>query len=83
MKAFAGDGIRHFLVEKDALDQQMPGNVSFEVDIFPELIKKKQLSAYVTDNQYYYITNMKTLNDFEKATLKNNFTPLHQKYFTN
>jgi NDP-sugar pyrophosphorylase family protein len=78
-----GIDIGYFLVEKDALDQQMPGNVSFEVDILPQLIRKKQLSAYVTDNQYYYITNMKTLNDFEKATLKNNFTPLHQKYFTN
>ena len=77
-----GIDIGYFLVEKDALDQQMPGNVSFEVDILQQLIRKKQLSAYVTNKQYYYITNMKTLNDFEKAALKNNFTPLHQKYFS-
>ena len=77
-----GIDIGYFIVGKNSLDPQMLGNLSFEVDILPQLIRKKQLSAYVTNNQYYYITNKKTLNDFEIAALKNNFTPLHQKYFT-
>ena len=51
------------------------------VDILPQFIRKKQLSAYVTNNQYYFITNMQTLNDFENAALINGFTPLHQNYF--
>ena len=76
-----GIDIGYFLVEKDALDHQMLGNVSFEVDILPQFIRKKQLSAYVTNNQYYFITNMQTLNDFENAALINGFTPLHQNYF--
>lgn len=47
--------------------------VPFEIDILPELIAKKQLGAYVTDTQYYYITNMQTLKDFENAAEENNF----------
>jgi D-glycero-D-manno-heptose 1,7-bisphosphate phosphatase len=73
--------IGYFLVAKEALDPEMPGNVSFEVDILPKFIEKNQLGAYVTHNQYYYITNMKTLKDFENAAMENNIIPLPQKYF--
>ena len=76
-----GVDIGYFLVAKEALDPYMQGNVSFEVDILPQLIAKKQLGAYVTDTQYYYITNMQTLKDFENAVQENNFLPLPQKYF--
>ena len=76
-----GVDIGYFLVAKEALDPEMPGNVSFEVDILPQLIARKQLGAYVADTQYYYITNMQTLKDFEVAAKTNNFLPLPQKYF--
>ena len=76
-----GIDIGYFLAAKNTLDPEMPGNVSFEIDILPELIAKKQLGAYVTDTQYYYITNMQTLKDFEVAAKTNNFLPLPQKYF--
>ena len=76
-----GVDIGYFLVAKEALDPQMQGNVSFEVDILPSLIAQKQLGAYVTDKQYYYITNMQTLKDIETAALKNNILPLPQKFF--
>ena len=76
-----GVDIGYFLVAKEALDPQMQGNVSFEVGILPSLIAQKQLGAYVTDKQYYYITNMQTLKDFETTALKNNILPLPQKYF--
>ena len=76
-----GVDIGYFLVAKEALDPQMQGNVSFEVGILSSLIAKKQLGAYVTDKQYYYITNMQTLKDIETAALKNNILPLPQKYF--
>ena len=71
----------YFLVAKEALDSEMPGNVSFEVDILPQFIARKQLGSYGTDTQYYYITNMQTLKDFEVATKTNNFLPLTKKYF--
>ena len=54
------------------LDPKMPGNVSFEIDILPQFIAKKQLGAYVTDTQYYYITNMQSLKDFESAASAKN-----------
>jgi len=76
-----GVDLGYFLVAKNTLDPEMPGNVSFEIDILPELIAKKQLGAYVTDTQYYYITNMQTLKDFEVAVKTNNFLPLTKKYF--
>jgi D-glycero-D-manno-heptose 1,7-bisphosphate phosphatase len=76
-----GVDIGYFILAKDVLDPQMIGNVSFEVDILPQFIARKQLGAYITDTQYYYITNMQTLKDFENAALTNNFLPLPQKYF--
>ena len=76
-----GVDIGYFLVAKEALDSEMPGNVSFEVDILPQLIARKQLGAYVTHTQYYYITNLQTLKDFEVAVKTNNFLPLPKKYF--
>jgi NDP-sugar pyrophosphorylase family protein len=76
-----GVDIGYFIVSKKSLDPDQSGNVSFEVDILPKFIAKKQLGAFVTNNQYYYITNMQSLKDFENAALPNNFLPLPQKYF--
>ena len=76
-----GVDIGYFLVAKDSLNPHMSENVSFEEDILPQFIAKNELGAYVTNNQYYYITNMKSLKDFENAALTNNFLPLSQKYF--
>jgi D-glycero-D-manno-heptose 1,7-bisphosphate phosphatase len=76
-----GVDMGYFLVAKNTLDPEMPGNVSFEIDILPELIAKKQLWAFITDTQYYYITNMQTLKDFENAAEENNFLSLSKKCF--
>ena len=76
-----GVDMGYFLVAKDALDHEISGNVSFEIDILPRFIARKQLGAYVSDVQYYYITNMQTLKDFEAATVGNNFFPLPKEYF--
>ena len=76
-----GVDIGYFIISKQVLDLQMSGNVSFEVDILPQFIARKQLGAYVTDTQYYYITNMQTLKNFEVDAKTNNFLPLPKKYF--
>ena len=76
-----GVDIGYFIISKQVLDLQMSGNVSFEVDILPQFIARKQLGAYVTDTQYYYITNMQTLKNFEVDAKTNNFLPLTKKYF--
>lgn len=76
-----GVDIGYFIVSKDSINPNLQGNVSFEMDILPKFIEKQHLGSYVTNNQYYYITNMQTLKDFENAALTNNFRPLPQEYF--
>jgi len=76
-----GIDIGYFLVAKDALDPKISGNISFEVDILPQFISRKELIAYVTDTQYYYITNLGSLRSFEAAAKENSFMPLPEKYF--
>jgi len=76
-----GLDIGYFLIERDSLDSQMSENVSFEEDILPKFIAQKQLGAYITDTQYYYITNMNSLKIFENVVVAKNFLPLPQNYF--
>ena len=76
-----GVDIGYFIVSKEALDFRLSGNVSFEEDILPHLISKNRLGSFVTDSQYYYITNAQTLKDFESNAQANNFLPLPKKYF--
>ena len=76
-----GVDIGYFIVSKESLDPGLSGNVSFEVDILPQFIAKNHLGSYVTDSQYYYITNMQTLKDFENSAKANNFLALSHRYF--
>lgn len=76
-----GVDIGYFIVSKNAIDPNINGNISFEEDILPELISERQLAAYVTDKQYYYITNMDTLKNFESVVTEKNFQPLAQNFF--
>ena len=65
-----GVDIGYFVVDKSVIDPNITGNISFEEDILSELISKKQLIAHVTDIQYYYITNMESMRDFESAVIE-------------
>jgi NDP-sugar pyrophosphorylase family protein len=76
-----GVDIGYFLVKKDCLDYKTSGNVSFELDILPQLITRGQLGAYITNSQYYYITDIHTLKDFEFASITNKFLPLPESHW--
>ena len=76
-----GVDIGYFFVKKHVLDRSICRNVSFELDILPEFIRQKQLTAYVTNEQYYFITNMLTLKQFEHAAICNQFVPLPKIFF--
>ena len=76
-----GVDIGYFVVAKNSLDPFVKENISFEMDILPPLIANNQLGAYLTDNQYYYITNIDSLKNFESIVKKNNFAPLSKRYF--
>ena len=69
------------IVAKKAIDPKISLNVSFEEDILPYYISKNELSAYITEKQYYYITDISSLKKFEDVTLEFKFHPLPNKYF--
>lgn len=66
-----GVDIGYFIVTKNILKPQNKENISFEEDILPELISQRQLIAYITDTQYYYITNIESLKTFETYAKQN------------
>ena len=76
-----GVDIGYFIVFKDSLNPDLFGNISFELDILPRFIAKKHLGAYITNQQYYYITNMQSLKNFENAVAVKNFLSLPKFYF--
>ena len=76
-----GVDIGYFIVDKKAINPNVRGNISFEEDILPKLISERQLAAYVTDTQYYYITNMDTLKNFESVVIEKKIETLPDKLF--
>ena len=77
-----GVDIGYFIVSKNILKGIKLNNPSFEVDILPKLIVEKNLAAYVTDNQYYFITDKSKLNNFSEVVQHKNIKPLGEKYFS-
>ena len=74
--ALNGVDIGFFIVDKSIINPKVKSNLSFEEDFLPDLIKKERLAAYVTDHQYYYITNEKVLSRFEQAVVSYNYKAL-------
>ena len=75
-----GVDIGYFIVNKTTINPDVAENISFEEDILPELIRKKQLIAHIANTQYYYITNMDSLKNFESAVMEKNIQPVPEKY---
>ena len=71
-----GVDIGYIIIEKNILDPQKPGNISFEEKILASLAREKKLLAHVTDQQYYYITNIQSLKNFEQVVQKQGFLPI-------
>ena len=80
-KCSNGVDIGYFIISKRVLDNKNNKNFSFEENLLPKFIHNSRLGAYVTDTQYYFITNYSTLQEFEKATKKNNFYPISSHFF--
>lgn len=71
----SGVDIGYFILDKNLIPNDLTGNISFEEDIMPGFIRQRQMIGYVTDTQYYYITDVRSLKKFETAVVKNNFKP--------
>ena len=75
-----GVDIGYFIISKEALNPNIQGNLSFEEDMLPYFLNNKNLAAYSTDNQYYYITNERTLSCFAKKAKQKVYNLLPSKY---
>lgn len=71
-----GVDIGYFIVDKKILDPTVSSNISFEENVLPDLVAQRQLVAYVTDKQYYYITDTRSLNNFERVVREQAIRPL-------
>ncbi len=60
-KNLSGVDIGFFIISKNVLKLMPNTNFSFEKEILPELIKKKQLAGYLTDHRYYSIGKIERL----------------------
>ena len=73
-----GVDIGYFIINKNIFNElKSNNNLSFENDILPNVIKRNTLYAYLTDDQYYFITNIETLKNFEKYVINNKIKPYH------
>ena len=54
-KNLNGVEIGFFIIDKEVMGLMPGNNFSFEKEILPQLIEKRQLSGYLTDHRYYSI----------------------------
>ncbi len=71
-----GVNMGYYLVARRHLDQGLHGNPSFEEDMVPGLISQRRVAGYVTNAQYYYITDMDCLDGFSYTAVQQGFQPL-------
>ena len=51
--------------------------------MLPKFIDQNNLAAFITDKQYYYITDLKCIKKFENVVTMNKFKHLSSNYFYN
>ncbi|MBB73438.1 MAG: hypothetical protein CMJ75_02865 [Planctomycetaceae bacterium] len=71
-----GMDIGYFIVDKTVIPENDNSNFSFQEDLLPLLIQKKDVNSFLTDEQYYYITSVGNLSKFQKIVLEKEFQPV-------
>ncbi len=71
--------IGFFYISKTYIDENKK-KYSFK-KLIKSLIREKKIYTYVTNTQYYYITTIKSLHEFEKYVNRNKIKPLPESYF--
>ncbi|MBN2452674.1 MAG: NTP transferase domain-containing protein [Candidatus Omnitrophica bacterium] len=79
MEGLNGIDIGFFLVDRKVLDRAEEGNISFEEKILARLAADGRLGAFVSDEQYYFITSPGDLIRFEKASREKGFACLRRE----
>ena len=80
-----GVDIGYFIVEKNSLSPYLEetGNISFEETIVANKARLGQMTAYVTDRQYHWITTLEDLKNFEKLVSFTNYKPIEWRKLWN
>lgn len=65
-KDLNGVDIGFFIISKKVLELMPEGDFSFEEEILPLLVDKRQLSGYRTEHRYYYISTLESLKETER-----------------
>ena len=65
-KDLNGVDIGFFIISKRVLGLMPNHNFSFEEEILPLLVDKRQLSGYQTEHRYYYISTLESLKQTER-----------------
>jgi len=58
------------IMKKEVLDLLPEGNVNFEMEVFPQLVERGELSAFVTDHRYYSVGSHERLPLTEQFLLR-------------
>jgi NDP-sugar pyrophosphorylase family protein len=78
-----GVDIGYFIVDKRTINPDLCDNISFERDIIPKIVSSNNVSAFITNKRYYYITNEDAMKNFEIISKKENITSIPYYMFTN
>jgi histidinol-phosphate phosphatase family protein len=65
-KDLNGVDIGFFIVSRKALELMPEDDFSFEEEILPKLVEERQLSAFITEHRYHYISDPESLKVTEK-----------------
>ncbi len=65
-KNLNGVDIGFFIFNKNVFNNLPKTNFSFEKEVIPALIQKKQLSGYLTKHKYYGLSNLDRIKQIEK-----------------
>jgi len=78
-----GVDIGYFIIDKEIINPNINENISFERDIITKCVNQNNVSAFKTNNHYFYITDEMALKKFEIAVKKANFISLPSNFFLN
>jgi NDP-sugar pyrophosphorylase family protein len=79
LEGLNGVDIGFFLVDRKVIDPNETGNISFEDVILAKIAAQGRLGAFMTDEQYYYITTLECLKVFERVSDEKGFSALLQR----
>ncbi len=74
-----GLDIGFFIVNKQVIDPSVKENISFQETVLKKQVSMGTVRAYMTDEQYFYITDQVSLQNFCSTAVARNFKALEDR----